>query len=72
MKYGNGSLPLYFDYGFAEGFYLAGVANPAERYDVISVGELVGRDSDEHSDSIPGSLRPEAFSGEHFSSVRCE
>ena len=36
MKYGNGSPPPYFDYGFAEGFYLASGANPAERYDVIS------------------------------------
>jgi hypothetical protein len=27
----NGSSPPYFDYGFAEGFYIAGGAYPAER-----------------------------------------
>jgi hypothetical protein len=30
LKYGGGSSSLYFDYDFAEGFNLAGAADPAE------------------------------------------
>ena len=72
MCFANSSSLPYFDYGFTEGFRFTGGADPAERYDIIPVGELAGRDAHDQNVSIPGSLRAESFYGEHFFSVRSE